>query len=61
MSAVSRLGAALVVPDAVWRDLVFAAAVQARVEHAMCWDSPELADYLRAVHAELRARADGGP
>ena len=52
---------ALAVPDALWGDKAFRAAVCARAA-ALCtqWDYPSLPEYLDAIHAELRARAGEG-
>jgi hypothetical protein len=52
--------AALAVPDVLWDDEEFRAAVYARAAGACNqWDYPSLPDYLNAIRAELRSRAGG--
>jgi hypothetical protein len=48
---------ALAVPDALWQDDEFRAAVACRVHDLAAWDYPTTDEYLQAIHAELRARA----
>jgi len=50
---------ALAVPDALWHDVDFLRAVSVRAHELAGWDYPTANSFLVAIHAELRARADG--